>query len=359
MGDNVYIRKLERLGRRTRRVADLNQDVVEALAKVRTTATEGQYASSLRAYVTFCSEFNCTGSEVADEHWARYAGWRYRLQVRAESIVKDFSKLRTKLGEIGVQVPLLRNMPLTMGYLRAQMKRDNILRPKRKRKPITTVHLRDLVAEMQRDPAITNEEKVLYRAMYTGAMFGFLRVSEFIRGGAGGCENPPLQVKHVQFLVHKETGKRMCVLTLPPTKTDQSGNEENFRLALGELGEEDAEICPYRAMWALIQLKGRHANGDEDLFTVPHCALFPKYHTFVKRMRAWLGRAGYSEAEYFSHSFRIGGCTTAGMLKMDKEHIKILGRWKSAAWETYLHFDLGLQGLLTVSLEKLTARICE
>jgi len=231
-GPRDHSREAINLG--VRRVADLNQDVVEALAKVRTTATEGQYASSLRAYVTFCNEFNCTGSEVADEHWARYAGWRYRL--------------------------------------------------------------RDLVAEMQRDPAITNEEKVLYRAMYTGAMFGFLRVSEFIRGGAGGCENPPLQVKHVQFLVHKETGKRMCVLTLPPTKTDQSGNEENFRLALGELGEEDAEICPYRAMWALIQLKGRHANGDEDLFTVPHRAL---------------------------------------------------------------HFDLGLQGLLTVSLEKLTARICE
>jgi hypothetical protein len=167
--------------------------------------------------------------------------------------------------------------------LKSLAKEDNVKRPKKKRHPITTVHLRDLVRELLADKYISKEEKVLFRALYVCMFFGFLRVSEAIRGGSGKCRNPPLQRKHICFMRNKTNGKRMVVISLPPTKTDQSGNEQEFKLALGELEDGDKLICPYEALLELVKLQGAKVDPEQDLFTLPELKLRPKYKSFVMR----------------------------------------------------------------------------
>jgi hypothetical protein len=336
---------------------ELENEILEKLKSVRTEGTEGQYVSAVRAYVTYCKGMACPLTKSDDDHFARYVMWRYRTGARGETIAKDFTKLRCKLAEVGIEVPLLEELKMTRMVLKSLVKEDNVKRPKTKRHPITTVHLRDLVGELMADSSISKEEKVLFRALYVCMFFGFLRVSEAIRGGAGKCRNPPLQRKHVCFMRNKVNGKRMVVITLPPTKTDQSGNEQEFKLALGELEEGDKLICPYDALLELVKLQGANADPATDLFSLPAFKLRPKYRPFVTRIRVLLSRAGHVGTRFFSHSFRIGAATSALMLGFSKRRIKTLGRWRSECWHIYARKDLGFQAVCTANLEKLTERI--
>jgi hypothetical protein len=214
-----------------------------------------------------------------------------------------------------------------------------------------------MVDALQNDPSLTAGEKVLYRAMFTTMFFGFLRISEAIKGGAGKCDNPPLQLKHVSFLVHGRTKECMVVLTLPPTKTDPTAKEKEYKLALPKLEEKDKDICPYRALMDLVKLRGKHANKEEDLFILPEQEIRSKYKTFVSLMRSLLKRKGYEESEYYTHSFRIGAATSASMLGMSKEEIKTMGRWSSECWNVYIRPDLGIKAVMTAKLNLLTKRI--
>ena len=355
--ENVFMRKarMKSVGAEGRR--ELEDELLGKLGSVRTEGTEGQYVSAVRAYVTYCKSMKCSLSDTRDDHFARYVMWRYRTGARGETISKDFTKLRCKLFEVGIEIPFLEQLKMTKMVLKSLVKEDNVKRPKKKRFPITTVHLRDLVEELLSDSSISKEEKVLVRALYVCMFFGFLRVSEAIRGGSGKCKNPPLQRKHVCFMRNKTNGKRMVVITLPPTKTDQSGNEQEFKLALGQLEEKDKMICPYDALLELVKLQGAKVDPEQDLFCLPEFRLRPKYKSFVVRIRVLLNRAGHIGAKYFSHSFRIGAATTALMLGFSKRRIKTLGRWRSECWHIYARKDLGFQAVCTANLEKLTERI--
>ena len=45
---------------------------------------------------------------------------------------------------------------------------------------------------------------------------------------------------------------------------------------------------------------------------------------------------GYNTTHYASHSFRIGAATTAGTAGLPDWLIKVLGRWRSDAYQSYI-----------------------
>jgi len=49
-----------------------------------------------------------------------------------------------------------------------------------------------------------------------------------------------------------------------------------------------------------------------------------------------LKSAGIDDSKYASHSFRSGAATTAAEASIPDEHIKMLGRWKSEAYQVYV-----------------------
>ena len=53
-------------------------------------------------------------------------------------------------------------------------------------------------------------------------------------------------------------------------------------------------------------------------------------------MRAALSQAGVDTAGYSGHSFRIGAASTAARAGFNDSFIQTLGRWKSAAFSTYM-----------------------
>ena len=57
---------------------------------------------------------------------------------------------------------------------------------------------------------------------------------------------------------------------------------------------------------------------------------------FVEQVKKALMEAGVDSSPYSGHSFRIGATTTAARVGMEDATIKMLGRWRSNAYQLYI-----------------------
>ena len=56
----------------------------------------------------------------------------------------------------------------------------------------------------------------------------------------------------------------------------------------------------------------------------------------MRKVREALLSSGVQVSKYSGHSFRIGAATTAAAVGIEDSVIKTLGRWRSAAYMTYV-----------------------
>ena len=91
-------------------------------------------------------------------------------------------------------------------------------------------------------------------------------------------------------------------------------------------------LCPVTAVLAYMVRRGagpgpffRFANG---------CPL--SRERLVREVKKALSRAGVDCARYSGHSFRSGAATTAARRGLNDATIKMLGRWKSSAYQLYI-----------------------
>ena len=57
---------------------------------------------------------------------------------------------------------------------------------------------------------------------------------------------------------------------------------------------------------------------------------------FSSIVKGILARLSLSEGNYNTHSFRIGAATAAMEAQIPEAHIKMLGRWRSDAYQLYI-----------------------
>ena len=57
---------------------------------------------------------------------------------------------------------------------------------------------------------------------------------------------------------------------------------------------------------------------------------------FLDKVKEALSQAGMDCTAYSGHSFRIGTATTAAKWGISDATIKMLGRWKSSAYQVYI-----------------------
>ena len=167
-------------------------------------------------------------------------------------------------------------------------------------------------------------ETELFTAAYITAYFGFLRVGEIVvSSNASVGSGHYLRMKDVT-LNHNE---EKVMLKLSHSKTDQYANGVVIVLSKGS-----SKLCPYTSLHNYMKIRP-HVNG-------PFFCHFGGNPLTRYQFSAVLSKAIAAISEntklFKSHSFRIGASTSASMLGLTEDEIKILGRWKSQVVRDYI-----------------------
>ena len=150
------------------------------------------------------------------------------------------------------------------------------------------------------------------------AFFGFFRLGELF-----GNATSPLAVLASDVAVDSHTSPTVLKVHLHRGKTDPFG----LRVSL-YLGQTGSELCPVCSMLKFLAI--RKPNNDV-LFTREDGT--PKARDyFVGRVREALYAARLDPSKYSGHSFRVGAATSAARAGLV---IKMLGRWRSEAYQLY------------------------
>ena len=211
--------------------------------------------------------------------------------------------------------------------LKAVMKgirRAYMTTPRHRRQPITINILSRLLNSIQVSRNIPHHNRRMLAAAFTLAFYGLLRVSEFTIPSLKRF-NPRYHPLAKHIVIHR----KFYTFFLSKSKTDQHQQGH-----LVYVHRSSHNQCPLRYMKQYIY--GKHppkTNGP--LF------VFKNGQPLTRRLclyylRHYLYTSGYSPQDFNTHSFRIGGATTAAQKGISKSNIKRLGRWKSRAYKRYV-----------------------
>ena len=168
---------------------------------------------------------------------------------------------------------------------------------------------------------------VLLWAACCMAFFGFLRCGEFTVPSQTDYD-PDMHLSLTNITLDDKANPSVIQVTIKQSKTDPF--RQGVDIYLGKTGKDI--ICPIQAIVPYLIIRG-----------VQPCPLFVfadgSYLTrqrFASLITSTLQRASINDKQYNTHSFRIGAATTAKEAGISDVHIKMLGRWKSSAYQLYV-----------------------
>lgn len=296
-------------------------------------ATRKTYDSGLRSYNNFIREFVLweNGSRLpfpTEQLLLTYVYYCHTsLGISYTTIKSYLSGIRHHFVIGTGRDPLTRSsgiMDRLYLVLRA-IKRQQAPRPKTRR-PITAPILRDLVRYLGTKSLFGLFTDAMMAAAITMAFFGFLRAGEF-------CIT---DTSHSEFLsasdIHWEPDYTGFTIHLQRSKTDPfRQGVDIFITALGP----DNILCPVKHMERYMTLR-RYSEMplSGPLFIYDAKALTrEKFVVFIRRL---LARAGHDPGPFSGHSFRAGAATSCADIDIQDHVIKMLGRWRSDAYQRYV-----------------------
>ena len=204
---------------------------------------------------------------------------------------------------------------------------DSQVAKAKQRLPITPEILRQIKGRWKQEPP--SQDKIMLWAAFLTCFFGFFRSGEICSEatvGRGLSEAPDLSVDSLE--VDNFRDPRVVKLHLRRSKTDPF--REGTTINIPRTGDD---LCPVAALLSWLVYRGQ-APGP--LFVMQSGTPLTRSR-LVTELRGVLRELGL-EADHFSgHSFRKGAATTAAAQGVADSQIKLLGRWKSAAFQRYLH----------------------
>lgn len=223
--------------------------------------------------------------------------------------------------KLGYRVPTHNNPRLQL-VLRGA-KRAHVRATRSTREPITGPILRRLLTAIKDTRSLSGHDKRLLAAAFSLAFFGMLRISELTPPSTGGFNH---RIHPTRDCVDLRSG--WYTFHIKRSKTDQLQHG-----AMVHISQSGSKLCPVRAMRNYLQ-SGKSQWQDKDpLFIFSNNKLLTR-RSCLKHLRHFLQRVGYPPSLYNMHSF-IGAATHAAHLGMPSHHIKLLGRWRSAAYQRY------------------------
>ena len=133
-----------------------------------------------------------------------------------------------------------------------------------------------------------------------------------------------------------------CHLTFQDISVDQVSDPQLLRVHLKTdpfrkgvdvfVGRTSNELCPVAAMLAYLAVR---TSKPGFLFQFADGRLLTKLR-LVDELRKVLTAVGFNAKDYAGHSFRIGAATTASACGLNVSTIRMLGRWSSSAYLSYI-----------------------
>ena len=274
-------------------------------------STRQAYQSGWRAFLSFCSKFSISPLPASS----------LTLQYFCANISQHVSYKTIKVYLAGIHLTHIEHglpnptddSPLQLVCRGIHHQQGN---QQRTRLPITVSHLRTLkshlrtLKEQLRVSHHTAHEQRMLWASFTLALYGFLRISEYLM----------LRCLDVTLTEEKIT------IWLRQSKTDPFRHGHCIQLY-----PTNSYTCPLRAFHNSIPNR------------LPSTLVF-KAGRFLSLLREKLNavlhqllrRSGLNQSDYASHSFRIGAATTAAAAWIPTWLIMKLGRWTSNAYRSYI-----------------------
>lgn len=203
------------------------------------------------------------------------------------------------------------------------IKKDTATAP-RIRLPITIEIMEKLKSKLS--AKATDYNNIMLWAACSLAFFGFLRCSEFTVPSQGEyCPATHLSLQDI--VVDSRESPTMIQVMIKQSKTDPF--RQGCRLCLGKTGKG---VCPISAILPYLAIRGARYGP---LFLTAEGTYLTR-GIFASLLADTLQQAGVDSRGYNTHSFRIGAATTAKEKGISDVHIKMLGRWKSSAYQLYV-----------------------
>lgn len=190
------------------------------------------------------------------------------------------------------------------------------------RLPITPALLEKLINVL---PVVCSSlyEVILFSAVFSCSYFGLFRVSELVLDSTKGSSSHAMDASSIQFFQDNSAVK----IYVAHSKTDQLG-----RGVVLILPAVKGKVCPVKL---LKQFSMQRPKIQGPFFCHFDRSPLTRYQ-FNAILKKSLSCIGVDIKKYKSHSFRIGGATTASINGISDGQIKELGRWESRAYKRYI-----------------------
>ena len=288
-------------------------------------STQRSYKSAKRRYQNFCGDRGLSPVPASESQLCLFCVFLAKEKLAHATIKCYLSAVRHLHVEEGVGDPHIGSMAKLEQVLRGIKSIQAKGAPRGKeRLPITPELLIKLKRVWEQDAR--NRDVVMLWGAALLCFFGFLRAGEITIPSDNSFDSGAhLSFKDVS--VDDVANPSLVKVRIKASKTDP------FRRGIDVfVGRTESELCPVSAVLAYMVVRG---PGEGPFFRFKDGRPLTR-ERFVQHVRRALGRAGIDCNSYAGHSFRIGAATTAARRGVSDATIKMLGRWKSTAYQLYI-----------------------
>lgn len=288
-------------------------------------STQRSYNSGKRRYYQFCQERSLAPIPASERQLCLFTVFLAKENLAHTTIKCYLSAVRHLHIAEGADDPGISSMARLEQVMKGiKMIQSKGVRKGKERLPITPELLLKLKGIWEKEPC--REDAIMLWGAALLCFFGFMRAGEItVPSDNGFDEGAHLSPNDIS--VDSIRDPQVLKVHIKASKTDP------FRKGMDIfVGRTNKALCPVGAVLAYQTARGkssgpffRFANGKP-----------LTRERLVRRVREALAQAGVDYSSYSGHSFRSGAATTAARCGVADATIKMLGRWKSSAYQLYI-----------------------
>ncbi len=290
-------------------------------------STQKAYATHKKSFLKFCTLAGYEPIPVAMHMICEYIAY-LSSRLAYASIKKYLGIIRIMHEEQGLEDPHVNeNYEVKLVLLAVRKKLGDKVERRTPMEP-------DILLKIFAFLDIRNPEEIVLWAICLVGFYGLLRVSNILPPSVGEF-NPEKHLTRRDFRVSKEG----VIMSLGWAKNNQFG-ERVVQVPLPRL--IDHVLCPVTALERAFGVTGEaDPSGPAFMRRCKNGKLTPVlYDWFRKRLLGLVKRCGFEGEQFGTHSLRRGGASWALKCGLSSDVIRLLGDWKSDAYQCYLEVPL-------------------